>query len=101
MKQERIDRINELARKAKSGEPLTEAELAERAELRTEYIREFRASMTGILDPSTADALSSFQMLIGLPITGNLDKHTWKHLALHFPLAANLDDGQPQSTVQS
>ena len=29
---------------------LTEAELEERAALRTEYIREFRASMTGILD---------------------------------------------------
>ena len=50
MEQSKLDRINELARKAKSGEPLTEAELAERAELRTEYIREFRASMTGILD---------------------------------------------------
>ena len=31
-------------------EGLTEEELAERAALRTEYIREFRASMTGILD---------------------------------------------------
>ena len=50
MEQSKLDRINELARKAKSGEPLTKAELAERAELRTEYIREFRASMTGILD---------------------------------------------------
>ena len=29
---------------------VTEEELAERAALRTEYIREFRASMTGILD---------------------------------------------------
>lgn len=54
-------------------------------------------SMTGVLDPATADALSSFQMLIGLPITGNLDKHTWKHLALHFPLAANLGKGQSQA----
>lgn len=50
MEQSKLDRINELAHKAKSGVPLTEAELAERAELRTEYIREFRASMTGILD---------------------------------------------------
>ena len=30
-------------------------------------------------------------------MTGNLDKLTWKHLALHFPLAANLGKGQPQS----
>ena len=50
MEQAKLDRINELARKAKSGEALTEEELSERAELRTEYIREFRASMTGILD---------------------------------------------------
>ena len=50
MEQSKLDRINELARKAKSGEALTEAELSERAALRTEYIREFRASMTGILD---------------------------------------------------
>lgn len=46
--------------------------------------------LTGILDYPTADSLSSFQALIGLPMTGNLDKLTWKHLALHFPLAANL-----------
>lgn len=44
----------------------------------------------GILDSSTSDALSSFQMLSALPMTGNLDKRTWKHLALHYPLAANL-----------
>lgn len=46
-------------------------------------------SVSGILDEATSDALSSFQSLIGLPVTGHLDKHTWKHLALHFPLAAN------------
>ena len=45
---------------------------------------------TGILDDATADALSSFQMLNGLPMTGHLDKQTWKHLALHYPLAASL-----------
>ena len=45
----KLERINELARIAKERE-LTTEELAERAELRTEYIREFRASMTGILD---------------------------------------------------
>ncbi len=50
MEQKKLDRINEFARRVKAGETLTEAELAERAELRTEYLREFRASMTGILD---------------------------------------------------
>lgn len=47
-------------------------------------------SSTGILDEATADALSSFQAISGLPMTGNLDKHTWYHLALQYPLAANL-----------
>ena len=46
-------------------------------------------SHSGILDEATAQALASFQALTGLPQTGTLDKHTWKNLALHFPLAAN------------
>lgn len=49
-----------------------------------------KPEMTGILDDATADALSTFQELSSLPMTGNLDKHTWKHLALQYPLAANL-----------
>ena len=52
MEQKKIDRINELAHKVKAGETLTEEELAERAALRTEYLAEIRASMTGILDNS-------------------------------------------------
>jgi len=47
-------------------------------------------AVTGILDDATEDALFSFQLLSGLPATGQLDKHTWKHLALQYPLAANL-----------
>ena len=50
MEQKKLDRINEFARRVKAGETLTEEELAERAALRTEYLKEFRASMTGILD---------------------------------------------------
>ena len=38
MDQKQIDRINELARKAKSPEGLTEWEAAERAALRREYV---------------------------------------------------------------
>ena len=45
MKQENIDRINELARKSKTPEGLTEEEKAEQAQLRKEYIAAFRASM--------------------------------------------------------
>lgn len=53
-----------------------------------------RPSSTGILDEATADALASFQAISGLPMTGNLDKHTWKHLVLQYPLAANLQNGR-------
>lgn len=49
MKQERIDRINELARKAKS-EGLTPEETAERDELRKEYIEAYRASLRSQLE---------------------------------------------------
>ena len=45
---------------------------------------------TGILDNATSDSLAAFQMLSGLPMTGQLDKRTWKELALHYPLASNL-----------
>ena len=50
MEQKKIDRINEFARRVKAGETLTEEELVERAALRTEYLAEIRASMTGMLD---------------------------------------------------
>ena len=49
MEKEKLDRINFLARKSRS-EGLSEEERAEQAALRQEYIIEFRASMTGILD---------------------------------------------------
>lgn len=49
-----------------------------------------KPSMNGLLDEITADSIASFQLLTGLPMTGNLDKRTWKHLALHYPLASNL-----------
>ena len=49
MKQERIDRINELARKAKA-EGLTQEELRERDILRREYIDAVKASLVGHLD---------------------------------------------------
>ena len=49
MKQEKIDRINELARKAKA-EGLTPEETAERDALRKEYIAAVKASLTSHLD---------------------------------------------------
>ena len=50
MVQEKIDRINVLARKAKTEDGLTEEEKAEQAALRAEYIAEFRASFASQLD---------------------------------------------------
>jgi uncharacterized protein YnzC (UPF0291/DUF896 family) len=50
MDQKQIDRINELARKAKSPEGLTEWEEMERAALRREYIDSVLGSLKGELD---------------------------------------------------
>lgn len=49
MKPEKIQRINELARKSKA-EGLTEAEQAEQAALRREFIEAFRANLRSQLD---------------------------------------------------
>lgn len=46
--------------------------------------------ITGILDLPTAESLSAFQYLSALPQTGEVDKVTWKHLALQYPLAVNI-----------
>ena len=49
MEQKKMDRINELA-KLKKERALTEAELQEQAELRAEYIAEWRASTMAVLE---------------------------------------------------
>ena len=49
MTQEKIERINALARKHKA-EGLTEAEILERDELRREYIASVRRNLTAHLD---------------------------------------------------
>ena len=50
MDQKQIDRINELARKAKTPEGLTEWEEMERTALRREYIDSVLGSLQGHLD---------------------------------------------------
>lgn len=45
--------------------------------------------LTGIWDEHTSDAIASFQKTIGLDETGELDKETWKHLALQYSLAVS------------
>ena len=49
MDKKQIDRINELARKKKA-EGLSEAEAAEQAALRQQYINEWRENMRAMLD---------------------------------------------------
>ena len=50
MEQEKIDRINALARKAKTPEGLTPEETAERAALRAEYVAAFRENLVSQLE---------------------------------------------------
>ena len=50
MDKKKIDRINELAHKAKTPEGLTEDEKREQANLRLEYINSFKASLVGQLE---------------------------------------------------
>lgn len=50
MEQTKMDRINELARKAKSPEGLTQQEEQERAALRREYVDAVLGNLQGQLD---------------------------------------------------
>lgn len=47
---QRLQRLNELANKAKAGEALTDEELAEQKRLREEYRIAFRAAFRGVLE---------------------------------------------------
>ena len=50
MQQQKIDRINELARKSRTPQGLTDAERQEQAALRREYIDSYRRSLESQLD---------------------------------------------------
>ena len=50
MEQQKIDRINELARKAKTPEGLTDEEKVERAALRQEYVNAVTGNLKAQLD---------------------------------------------------
>ena len=49
-------------------------------------------SHNGTLASPTSEALAGFQILAGLPPTGELDKITWKYLVNQFTLNANRQD---------
>lgn len=74
MEHEKLERINVLARKQKTPEGLTEAEKAEQAELRREYVAEIRASFGATLDNTvivrpdgTKEAVSERKKSPGMP----------------------------------
>ncbi len=48
--------------------------------------------VSGTLDANTAKALAAFQLLAGLPPTGELDRLTWKYLVQQFILGANREN---------
>ena len=49
-------------------------------------------SQNGVLDDPTSGSLAAFQLLVGMPPTGELDKITWKYLVRQFTLNANIHD---------
>lgn len=44
---------------------------------------------SGVMDDATSGSLADFQKLASLPITGEFDKITWKHLVHQFTLNAH------------
>lgn len=47
---------------------------------------------TGIMDAKTVQAVTAFQLASGLPATGEVDKKTWKQLALQHTQASEQPD---------
>jgi len=58
-------------------------------QLSTDHPSIYPPNHTGTMDESTVDAVSAFQKLAGLPVTGEVDKITWKHLSRQFTLNAH------------
>lgn len=58
-------------------------------QLSKDHVTIIKPGHSGILDASTSESLSAFQRLAGLPITGELDKITWKHIVKQFTLNAH------------
>lgn len=45
--------------------------------------------LSGILDAPTAQILRDVQKIYGLPISGELDRNTWRHIVNHFTTKAS------------
>lgn len=72
MEQKKIDRINEFARRVRSGETLSDDELRERAALRSEYLQEIRSSL-----------ITDLQHTVIVRPDGTVERITNKHAASH------------------
>lgn len=48
--------------------------------------------ISGTLDAATSRALAAFQVLAGVPPTGELDRLTWKYLVQQYTLGANREN---------
>lgn len=66
------------------------------AQLSGDHVGIIFPSLSGVLDDQTSDSLKGFQRISGLPVTGTLDRITWRHLARQFTLSAahNADTGR-------
>ena len=58
-------------------------------QLSTENPSISKPNHNGVFDDPTSEALAAFQILAGLPPTGELDRITWKYLSKQFTLSAN------------
>lgn len=63
------------------------------AQLSKDYKDILQPGFGGVLDRDTSNSLKGFQKLAGLPVTGTLDRVTWRHLARQFTLNAAHNTG--------
>lgn len=55
-------------------------------QLSTDHPSIKQPNITGEFDRATEESVRSFQKLTGLPVTGEVDKVTWKHIVNQFTL---------------
>ncbi len=48
--------------------------------------------LNGTMDELMQNSVSDFQLLCDLPMSGKLDKLTWKYLVLHYPFAVIFEE---------
>lgn len=58
------------------------------AQLSNDHTSIQHPGFSGVLDPETSASLKQFQILTDLPVTGTLDRITWRNLSKHFTLNA-------------